>query len=243
MRLEKLPDFQIAGGDVYVKRALYNMFAMGGIDALNFDSNVLLGNISSAQSYESYLANSSVINALVSAEPDSVFAIETLLTLARADELGLTRRAASDWFGGYSFLLQEAQAGAGNVEFGFDYDPSSGQISRLIGVGDYVLGDTIDVGGQTSIEGTAGGEVIDLRSKTLADQRGYTVNGHLNDDIAVSGTDFSAATATLTFAATDLRKTITVTVANDGVAEAAESFNAAAKHANDNMAASETWAA
>ena len=48
MRLEKLPDFQIAGGDVYVKRALYNMFAMGGIDALNFDSNVLLGNISSA---------------------------------------------------------------------------------------------------------------------------------------------------------------------------------------------------
>jgi hypothetical protein len=87
---------------------------MGGVDALNFDTNVLLGNISSAQSYESYLANASVINALVSAEPDSVFAIETLLNLVRADELGLTRRAASDWFGGFSYLLQEAQANAAN---------------------------------------------------------------------------------------------------------------------------------
>jgi Ca2+-binding RTX toxin-like protein len=225
------PDFKIAGGDVYVKRALYNSFAMGGVDALNFDTNVLLGNISSAQSYESYLANASVINALVSAEPDSVFAIETLLNLVRADELGLTRRAASDWFGGFSFLLQEAQANAANVEFGFDYDPSSGQISRLIGVGDYVLGDTIDVGGQTSIEGTASADMIDLRTGSLADQRGYTANGHLNNDIAVSSSDFSATTSTLTFAATDLRKTITVAVVNDGIAEAAESFNAALSNA------------
>jgi len=106
------PDFQIAGGDIYVKRALYNTFELGGIDPRDFDTSIVLGNISSAQAYESYLANSTVINALVSAEPNSAFAIETLLTLARADELGLTRRAASDWYGGFSFLLEETGANA-----------------------------------------------------------------------------------------------------------------------------------
>jgi Ca2+-binding RTX toxin-like protein len=218
------PDFKIAGGDIYVKRALYNTFGMGGIDPLNFDTSILLGNIASAQSYEKYLQNSTVINALVSAEPNSVFAIETLLTLARADELGLTRRAASDWFGGFSFLLEEAQTNAANVDFGFDYDPSSGQISRLIGIGQYTLGDAIDIAGQTTIEGTAAGETIDLRAGSLADQRGYTVNGHLNNDIAATGADFTATTATLTFASGDLRKTVDVALAADGLAEATENF-------------------
>jgi Ca2+-binding RTX toxin-like protein len=218
------PDFKIAGGDIYVKRALYNTFGMGGIDPLNFDTSILLGNIASAQSYEKYLQNSTVINALVSAEPNSVFTIETLLTLARADELGLTRRAASDWFGGFSFLLAEAGTNAANVDFGFDYDPASGQISRLIGIGQYTLGDAIDIAGQTAIEGTAAGETIDMRSGSLADQRGYTVNGHLNNDIAATGADFTAKTATLTFAAGDLRKTVDVAIAADGLAEATETF-------------------
>jgi hypothetical protein len=159
---------------------------------------VLLGNISSAQQYESYLANSTVINALVSGEPDSVFTTETLLTLARAQELGLTRRAASDWYGGFSYLLKEAQTNAVGVDFGFGYDSVSGQISRRIGLGNYVLADTIDVAGQTTIEAGVSHDTIDLRSGKLADQRGYTVNGHLNNDIAASGIDFTSTTATLT---------------------------------------------
>ncbi|MFM7858284.1 MAG: hypothetical protein ACKO96_41800, partial [Flammeovirgaceae bacterium] len=89
-------DFQLAGGDVYVKRAFYNTFAFGGINPDKFDITVLNGNVSAAQSYSSYLANAGVINALAAAEPDSVLAAETLLTLARADELGLTKRHASD---------------------------------------------------------------------------------------------------------------------------------------------------
>lgn len=225
------PDFQIAGGDTYVKRALCNTFTLGGFDPLNFDSNVLLGNIGSAQQYESYLANATVINALVSAEPDSIFTAETLLTLARAQELGLTRRAASDWFGGFSFLMKEAQTNAAGVDFGFDYDPASGQVSRLIGVGNYVLGDTIDISGQTTIEAGATGDTIDLRSGKLADQRGYTVNGHLNNDIAASGTDFTAKTATLTFAASALRTSVQVNVTADGIAEATETFLASLSNA------------
>ena len=217
------PDFQIAGGDIYVKRAIYNTFALG-LDATRFDTSVLLGNISSAQSYEKYLENAAVINALVSAEPDSVMAAETLLNLARADELGLTRRAASDWFGGFTFLLKEAGATAAGTNFTFDYDPASGQVSRLIGIGAYSLTDTIDIAGQTTIQATAAAETIDLRTARLADQRGYTVNGKLNNDIAVAGADFTAVSQTVTFAATELRKSVAVTLTKDGVAEATETF-------------------
>jgi hypothetical protein len=71
---------------------VYATFEMGGVSATNFDAAVLLGNISSAQSYEIYLGNSAVINAIVAAERDSVFAVETAINLARAMELGLTKR-------------------------------------------------------------------------------------------------------------------------------------------------------
>ncbi|WP_214647905.1 Calx-beta domain-containing protein [Novosphingobium aerophilum] len=217
------PDFQIAGGDIYVKRAIYNTFALG-VDATRFDTNVLIGNISSAQSYESYLANAAVINALVSAEPDSAMATETLINLARADELGLTRRAASDWFGGFTFLLKQAGATAADTTFGFDYDPASGQVSRLIGIGAYSLIDTVDIAGQTTIKATAAAETIDLRTARLADQRGYTVDGKLNNDIAVAGSDFTTLTQTVTFAAGEMRKSVNVTVTKDTLAEAAETL-------------------
>ena len=131
------PDFQIIGGSNYVKRAVYATFEIGGVSATDFDQSALLGNIAAAQAYESYLANSAVINAIVSAESDSVFAAETAINLARAVELGLTKRHRADWYGGFTALFEEAGTNAGAVEFGFDYDPFSDQISRLVGVGDW----------------------------------------------------------------------------------------------------------
>lgn len=105
------PDFQIAGGSVYTKRALYNTIeagiptttstkyasgfgkvlngvlgVTGGVQSTRYDLTPLFGNMAAAQQYESYLANSGVINAIVSAESGSVFAAET--ALARAVELG-----------------------------------------------------------------------------------------------------------------------------------------------------------
>ena len=194
------PDFELVGGSTYVKRAVYASVETGGVNATNFDSSTLLGNIASAQAYESYLANSAVINAIVSAESDSVFAAETAINLARAVELGLTKRHRADWFGGFGALLDEAGTTVANVEFGFDYDPFSDQISRLIGVGDFVLGDTIDVAGQTTIEGTSGNDTITLTHVThntdgfevaggagyIADTTGLTIDGTAADGSALS---------------------------------------------------------
>lgn len=219
------PDFQIIGGSNYVKRAVYATFEIGGANELNFDSSMLLGNISSAQAYESYLVNSAVINAIASAEPNSAFAIETAINLARAVELGLTKRHRSDWFGGFDALIDEAGTHIASVEFGFDFDPLSNQVSRLIGVGTYVLGDTIDIAGQTTIEGDATANVIDLRSAKLSDQIGYTVNGKPNDNIAVAGSDFSViGNASANISANSRRGVIGVSAISDASSEQAEHF-------------------
>ena len=219
------PDFKIVGGDVYVKRAVYNTFEMGRLDPTNFDQSVLIGNINAARVYENYLSNSGLVDVLTLANPNSVFAIETAINFARAVELGLTRRHRSDWFGGFSVLLTEAKTNSDGALFRFNFDASSGQISRQIILGEFALGDTIDVAGQSTIQSTSASDLIDLRSAKLADQRAYTVNGHLNNDIAVSGADFTAQTATsVAFAAGDLRRSVSVAVANDGFAEASEKF-------------------
>ncbi|WP_162559093.1 cadherin domain-containing protein [Sphingorhabdus sp. EL138] len=188
------PDFKLVGGSIYVKRAVFNSFEVAGVNATNFEQSVLIGNIAAAQAYESYLANDTVINAIVSAESDSVFAIETAINLARAVELGLTKRHRADWFGGFGALLGEADTNIANVEFGFDYDPFSDQVSRLIGIGDFVMGDTIDIAGQTTIEATSGDDTITLSHVThntdgfavaggagyITNTTGLTINGELS---------------------------------------------------------------
>ncbi|GAO52969.1 alkaline phosphatase [Novosphingobium sp. MD-1] len=218
------PDFQIAGGDIYVKRAIYGTIESIGGDASKFTMNTLLGNIASAQQYENYLDNYQLIDALAAAQPGSVLAAQTVLTLVQAEELGLTHRNRSDWFGGFSFILKEAQANPADLDFGFSVDGASGQIYRVFNFGDRLLTDTINVARQTTIEASAADDVIDLRTGTLANQSSYIVNGHLNDDIAASGGDFTAKTASVSFAANSRRATVAVTVANDGVAEVTESF-------------------
>ena len=194
------PDFHLVGGNVYVKRAIYSTIEVSGQSAETFDSTALLGNIASAQAYQSYLENSAVINALVSAESDSVFAAETAINLVRAVELGLTKRHLSDWFGGYGGLLEGAASRAVTVDFGFDYDPSSDQVSRLISIGDYVFADTVDIAGQTAIEAGEDADIIEVGHVShnsdgfevrggagwLADTKGLIINGEATNGVAVS---------------------------------------------------------
>lgn len=217
-------DFRLVGGDVYTKRAVYNTLELGGANATDFDVSILSGNMATAQQYENYLANKGVFGALLNSQSGSVFSAETALIIERASELGLSKRHRSDWFGGFQSFLSDASASATNVTFGFDFDPYSGNLGRLIYVGRFVLGDPIDIAGQTTIEGDNSSQVIDLRTATLTNQVGYTVNGHLNNDIAVTGEDFTGTTSSVSFAAADLRKSVSVAVAADALTEATEKF-------------------
>lgn len=181
-------DFQIAGGDVYVKRALYNSISSSQFDGDVFDANILLGNLETARQYGNVVASIGVVGQLLNNGTDTGFASETMVVLSRAVELGLTSRAASDWFGGYAFLLKEAEARADQVDFGLDYDSGYDRISRSIKVGDYVAGDTIDIAGQTVITGTDGGDTIRMSVHALE-----ATNGVTNVGLRVNGVSFSGA--------------------------------------------------
>ncbi len=215
------PDFKLIGGDNYVKRAVY-LTVENTSGALNFDLNQLLGNITVAERFRSVIDHQAVVSALTRAESDSVFAAEAAVALAAAYDLGLHKRHRSDWFGGFGSLLDETGAVAENVYFGF-VGNGAGSISRRIEIGDYTYADSVNADHLTTIESFAGDQIIDLRTGKLADQSGYRVNGHFNDDIALSGTDFTAHAGTaISFAATELRKSVAVTIANDGLAEATQ---------------------
>ncbi len=220
------PDFKIVGGDVYTKRAIYNTFTTGTINPASFDTNILLGNIASAKAYTNYLANAQVINALVAAEPDSVFALQVALTLSRANELGITKRHASDWYGGFTAMLDEAQVTAAQVVFGIQRDDKTGRTGRVIAVGNYTLFDTISLADQTYIV-DSGGDWTELRSSTLHDPTGYTINGRLIYDIARPYGDFMATTEMLSIAPGTRSVGRSVYALTDQLTEADESFQIA----------------
>lgn len=234
---------QLVGGDIYAKRALSASLVLAGGNpnsnavgaAGDFNMTSLVGDLSIARDYQTYLANADAIGILVVLNSDSTFAAGWAATIARAHELNLHKRSYTDWLGGFNVFLDEAPDGAigGNftissvITFGYDEAKRARYWSVAGENGDNVgfIEDTIEAYSATAITSGASSDTIDLRSGKLANQIGYTVNGHLNNDIAVSATDFTAHGATtVSFLAGQLRKTVSVTVANDGVAEAAEKF-------------------
>ncbi|MHA6318296.1 Ig-like domain-containing protein [Altererythrobacter sp. CAU 1778] len=169
-------NFELIGGNTFVKRAIYSTVESGEQSAESFDASALVGNITAAQSYQSYLNSSRAIGALISAESESAFAAETAINLTRAVELGLNKRHRADWFGGFNALMEETRATAAQILFSFDRDFYSGNVSRLIGVGQFLLGDTVDISGQTAISSGSGDDTIIIaHSRTNID--GFEVSG------------------------------------------------------------------
>ncbi len=88
---------QIKGGDLYLKRAVLGSEAE--------DLRAFAGDLQIAEDYKAYLQNKAIIDALIAAEPDTAFAAGWLVTLLRAEELGLTTWQESDFYGGLEGLL------------------------------------------------------------------------------------------------------------------------------------------
>lgn len=177
---------QLAGGDVHAKRALSGNLSMLASNPSGFSMDTLLGDLTIASDYSTYLSDPSGINALIAANPDSAFAAGWAATFARALELGIDKRAASDWVGGFAVLFDELPDGAldgralspGNVVLNLKdrkerrYDVYDGN-GVLVGG----LGDTIDLTAKDSIVGGAGADAIVVDGDRLANASGLTVNG------------------------------------------------------------------
>ena len=165
---------KLGGGNVYVKRAL--AFNLATQYATSFDINTLLGDMAVAGDFGRYLDNRNAIIATIAAEPDTAFAAGWVATLARSAEMGINRRAYTDWIGGWSLFLDEMNDGAinggswpvglislefrqasGERIFGFSQDGTAAQ---------YYIPDTIDAREKTRLFGRGGDDEIVISGNT-----------------------------------------------------------------------------
>ncbi|MCP5083008.1 MAG: hypothetical protein GY948_15085 [Alphaproteobacteria bacterium] len=102
--LAAIKNIQTKGGDIYLKRAVLNTTAE--------DLRAFAGDLKIAEDYKAYLKDKAVIDALIAEEPNSAFAAGWLITLLRAEELGLATWQESDFYGGLEGLLLSLQVEA-----------------------------------------------------------------------------------------------------------------------------------
>lgn len=189
---------RLAGGDIFVKRALAATLLQTSQASGGFSQELLLGNISTARDFGAYLSNSDAIQALIAADRNSSFAASWVITLARAVELGLGQRSSTDWTGGFSFFIGRASAEhagvastAANVIAGLDEITGERFWAFTNSYGDVVdyQADTIETAAITRIGGTGGNDVIRLSGAQLVASSGgansgLTVNGAASDGSA-----------------------------------------------------------
>ncbi|HEX8125722.1 MAG TPA: cadherin domain-containing protein [Allosphingosinicella sp.] len=205
---------QMAGGNVYVKRAIAasltnaggnpNSNAAGAAGA--FDMQTLLGDITIARDYTRYLGAPTAINAIIAESPQSAFSGGWVITLARAWELGLNRRNATDWVGGYKTFLDDAIDGPGGdavyatqMLMGFDITAGVRYWSVFDRSGKFLdfIDDTVEVGGHTHIRGTAGNDLIELSGDQLV-----ATEAGVNENLTIDGLAHNQAALTLKVLAT-----------------------------------------
>jgi RTX calcium-binding nonapeptide repeat (4 copies)/Haemolysin-type calcium binding protein related domain len=90
--IDALKALHIAGGNLYIKRAIANSTAT--------TLQQLSGELKIAEDYGRYLANKDLIDALIALNPNSAFAAGWIVTLLRAEELGITELNRTDFEGG-----------------------------------------------------------------------------------------------------------------------------------------------
>ncbi|HEY0029047.1 MAG TPA: cadherin-like domain-containing protein, partial [Allosphingosinicella sp.] len=196
-------DFQLVGGDIFAKRALHNHLKL--VDGYEqFSVSGLFSDLAIAGDYANYFSNPTAVNMLISMSSDQLLTAGWAITLTRAEELGLTRRAASDWTGGFKTILEDTSGySLGSISFVIQ---NSQEAERRFLIydqfGDYegYLTDTVVSDDVTKITGTDSADVIRLTheestvdgrklvggSDRLANTTGFKINGVASDGSAVS---------------------------------------------------------
>lgn len=153
---------QLGGGDVFVKRALLAGLSMQTAQSLDVEG--MLGDLVVARDYRTYLSNRTSLHNLIVERPDTAFAASWIFTLARAHELGIDRRAVTDWTGGWGVFLDEMNDGVINgsrwsfsavsLEFKVDTKERLFGFTDVDGVVNAYIADTIDSFSKTVVVGT-----------------------------------------------------------------------------------------
>jgi Ca2+-binding RTX toxin-like protein len=199
---------RLQGGNVFVKRAIAATLAQTNVNAAlngtgaagSFTVETFFGNIATAQDYTAYRKDATSIDALVASDPASEFAGTWLATMAHAYELGLQKRAGTDWTGGWTAFLDEALGGKidgqafapTNLTFTLGEDANERIFGFVDGAGNDLgsMGDTIDTNSKDAIAGSSGADTITVANDSIANTSGLTIN-----DAAASGAAFTISVA------------------------------------------------
>jgi Ca2+-binding RTX toxin-like protein len=185
---------RLFGGNVYVKRALNRTLELAGVNATSawgnaagsLEVNTLLGNLATAQDYQKYLANKSLIDAIISEASQTGLAAGWLVTIAQAFELGLHKRAVSDWYGGWSLFLDERDGlldgdsfTPANLVLRLNADSKEREFYYFDEIGNWLLahGDTIDTASKDRILGSGVANTITVTGATVSSTSGLIING------------------------------------------------------------------
>jgi Ca2+-binding RTX toxin-like protein len=175
---------RMAGGDVYAKRAVAANLSLQSRETFDFQS--LVGDLAVAADYGSYIQSPALLNTFLSGAADSALAGSWAIAFARAYELGLYKRAATDWVGGWATFLDETYGGfvdgaafsPSMLDLELDEDRNR-QFVFLDEVGQVngVLGDTIDEVGKTRLNGTDSADSITIVNGVVQASTGALVIG------------------------------------------------------------------
>ncbi len=179
-----LAGLSLVGGDVVVRRAFHASRDEGMVQ-LAFDVQI-------AKDYRYYLENVSLINTLIAAQPQSEFAAGWLVTLLRAQELGLNQGSANDFRGGITAHLLGI---ADKLAWTPDFDPNNPDTLILRQGGHVVKIDNAFGPGATLHQiGTDGADNVNFSGQAIQSVLRYdggagndSIVGHQGTDLLVGG--------------------------------------------------------
>ncbi|MDH5822291.1 cadherin domain-containing protein [Luteimonas sp. RD2P54] len=176
---------RLVGGDVLMKRALRSSLAAAD-DPAAFDMSALYGDLAIASDYGLYLRDPLLVNALIGSGPQSAIAAQWAITLARAHELGLDKRADTDWAGGFAAHLDQVADGVldGNAiaptNMFLELDENNARMFNYLDFGGtvvYTEGDTVNRTLKDSIIGSNVDDNVVVLDDTISDAAGLSING------------------------------------------------------------------
>lgn len=191
--LDRLSKVQVAGGHLYVKRVLQNT-AAETLEALN-------GDIKIAEDYAKYLENRDVIDTIIQLDPNSTFAAGWVITLIRAEELGITEWSESDFYGGLKHFFNSYDSGTQgitleNLNVAVNDDGTlilnivvDGEVQRTIEIEDFAATMNYAQLAPDNIAGTSGNDlwVAEDGVNSVFDDAS-TADGAESNDILLGGT-------------------------------------------------------
>ncbi|WP_084324364.1 calcium-binding protein [Hyphomonas polymorpha] len=177
------------GGDAYIKRALAAtapFLRTSPTEILDGATSALMGAVLVGASFDSYRNNKVFINALISDQPDTAFSLTWISTLLSAAQLGVDRRHANDWLGGWSVFNQQNALAPEDAVFSFQ--DGERRISRAgADPNVFVWWDTVDPTQKTRVEAT--GTPVQVYADTAVTSLGVRLAG--SGTLLVNGEAFT----------------------------------------------------